>query len=83
MGKLLDEIRSGEVSTRQTNPYDISEEDRAYILETGPFWDKESLSAKVDANALWGLCGARRQRDDNISRERTGAVARRPFLRGV
>ena len=54
MGKLLDEIRSGEVSTRQTNPYDISEEDRAYILETGPFWDKESLSAKVDANALWG-----------------------------
>ena len=51
---LLDEVRSGRISTRQIDPYIISEEDREYILRTGGFWLKECLSAKVDANTLNG-----------------------------
>ena len=54
MGIFADEVRSGVISTRLTNPYDISDEDRAYILDTCAFWDKESLSAKTDANMLRG-----------------------------
>ena len=51
---LLDEIRTGRISTRQIDPYIITEESRDYILKTGEFWLKECLSAKVDANTLSG-----------------------------
>jgi len=46
---LLEEVRSGFISTRDIDPYIISEEDREYILSTGDFWLKECMSAKTDA----------------------------------
>ncbi|NLO98255.1 MAG: hypothetical protein GX091_09355, partial [Peptococcaceae bacterium] len=46
---LLEEVRSGLISTRDIDPYIISEEDREYILSTGDFWLKECMSAKTDA----------------------------------
>ncbi|NLM20309.1 MAG: hypothetical protein GX207_00985 [Peptococcaceae bacterium] len=46
---LLEEVRSGFISTRDIDPYIISEEDREYILSTGDFWLKECMSAKMDA----------------------------------
>ena len=54
MSMLLDDVRTGTITARQTNPYIISEEDRAYILETGEFWLNECLSAKADATTLDG-----------------------------
>ncbi len=47
---LLEEVASGFISTRDIDPYIISEEDRDYILKTGNFWLKECMSAKCDAN---------------------------------
>ena len=46
---LLDEVRTGVISTRDADPYLISGEDAAYLLETGGFWLGECLSAKTDA----------------------------------
>jgi len=46
---LLEEVASGLISTRDIDPYIISEEDREYILKTGDFWLKECMSAKCDA----------------------------------
>ncbi len=46
---LLEEVASGFISTRDIDPYIISEEDRDYILKTGDFWLKECMSAKCDA----------------------------------
>ena len=46
---LLDEVRTGIISTRDADPYAISEEDRAYLLETGGYWLGECNSAKTDA----------------------------------
>ena len=34
---------------RTTDPYDISEEDKAYIKQTGDFWLKNCMSAAIDA----------------------------------
>ncbi|HHX73784.1 MAG TPA: hypothetical protein GX699_02625, partial [Firmicutes bacterium] len=44
---LLEEVESGFISTRDIDPYIISEEDREYILQTGDFWKKECMSAKM------------------------------------
>ena len=46
---LLEEVESRYISTRDIDPYILSEEDRDYILSTGEFWLKESMSAKADA----------------------------------
>jgi len=46
---LLEEAESRLISTRWVDPYILSEEDRAYILETGGFWSKECMSAKAAA----------------------------------
>jgi formate C-acetyltransferase len=45
---FLDELKAGTIPLRDTDPYDIDEADVQYILETGEFWLKECLSAKVD-----------------------------------
>ena len=47
---LIREAESRLISTRPIDPYILSEEDRAYILETGEFWMKECMSAKASAN---------------------------------
>jgi pyruvate formate-lyase/glycerol dehydratase family glycyl radical enzyme len=47
-GWVLDELKAGTISQRDTDPYDIDEEDAKYVLETGDYWRKECLSAKVD-----------------------------------
>jgi pyruvate formate-lyase/glycerol dehydratase family glycyl radical enzyme len=47
-GWFLDELKAGAIPKRDVDPYTISEQDAAYILETGDFWRKECLSAKVD-----------------------------------
>jgi len=47
-GWFLDELAAGTIPKRDVDPYDIDEKDAEYILETGDFWRKESLSAKVD-----------------------------------
>ncbi|NLN06973.1 MAG: hypothetical protein GX167_05070, partial [Firmicutes bacterium] len=44
---LLEELESGFISTRDIDPYIISEEDKEYILKTGDFWRKECMSAKM------------------------------------
>ncbi|MCL2391593.1 MAG: hypothetical protein FWC66_03165 [Oscillospiraceae bacterium] len=46
---ILDEVRTGLISTRDCDPYLISDEDRDYLLETGDYWIGECNSAKVDA----------------------------------
>ena len=46
---LLEEVESRFISTRDIDPYILSEEDREYILNTGDFWLKECMSAKMDA----------------------------------
>ena len=45
---LLEELESGFISTRDIDPYIVSEEDREYILQTGDFWRKECMSAKMN-----------------------------------
>jgi len=47
-GWFLDELKAGSIPLRDTDPYDIDEKDAEYILNTGDFWRKECLSAKVD-----------------------------------
>ncbi|MDR1068458.1 MAG: hypothetical protein LBL36_04345 [Clostridiales Family XIII bacterium] len=47
---LKREVESRLISTRDIDPYILSEEDRAYILGTVDFWLKECMSAKTDAN---------------------------------
>jgi len=49
IGWLLEEVESGLISTRDSDPYIISDEDRNYLLETGNYWRGECNSAKIDA----------------------------------
>jgi len=49
LGWLLEEVESGLISTRDADPYIISEEDRNYLLQTGEYWLGECNSAKTDA----------------------------------
>ena len=46
---MMSEAESRVISTRSIDPYILTEEDRAYILETGEFWLKECMSAKASA----------------------------------
>ena len=46
---IKDEIESRMVSTRDIDPYIISEEDRDYVLSTIDFWLKECFSGKIMA----------------------------------
>ncbi|MDR1728224.1 MAG: hypothetical protein LBT74_09940 [Acidobacteriota bacterium] len=57
-GWFLDELKSGSIPLRDTDPYDVDPEDAEYLLETGDFWRKECLSAKVDAHIPLGYFDA-------------------------
>jgi formate C-acetyltransferase len=46
---IKEELESGLVSTRDVDPYIISEEDRQYVLSTIDFWLGECFSAKIDS----------------------------------
>ncbi|MBN2040181.1 MAG: hypothetical protein JW864_09080 [Spirochaetes bacterium] len=45
---LLDELREGSIPNRECDPYIVDPEEAKYVLDTGEFWVKECLSAKVD-----------------------------------
>ena len=45
---FMKELRAGTIPKRQQNPYDIDPEDEKYLLETGDYWDKHSMSAITD-----------------------------------
>jgi len=49
---LKEEVESRFISTREIDPYILSEPDRDYILATIDFWMGECMSAKADANVL-------------------------------
>ena len=49
---LKTELESRYISTRDIDPYIISEENRDYVLSTIDFWMKECMSAKTDANIV-------------------------------
>jgi len=49
---LKEEVGNRFISTREIDPYILSEEDRDYILATIDFWMKECMSAKTDAQIL-------------------------------
>ncbi len=46
---LKEELESRYISTREIDPYIISEEDREYVLNTIGYWQHECMSAKTDA----------------------------------
>ena len=46
---LVDELTSGDPATRESDPYLVSEEDKAYILSTKDFWLQNNMSAMFDA----------------------------------
>ena len=48
-GWFLDELKTGSIPLRDTDPYEVAPEDAEYLIKTGDFWLKECLSAKVDA----------------------------------
>ena len=45
---FMQELRGGKIPTREVDPYDIDPEDEKYLLETGDYWDKHSMSAMTD-----------------------------------
>lgn len=49
---LKEELSNGRLSTREIDPYIISEEDKKYVLDTVDFWMKECQSAQTDAYIL-------------------------------
>lgn len=50
---IKDEVGSGSIRTREIDPYDISEEDRLYVLNTIDYWLKgESTYAKTLGNYM-------------------------------
>ncbi len=52
---FMSELRAGTIPLREQDPYDIDPEDEKYLLETGDFWDKNSVSAIVDEYMPVGL----------------------------
>ena len=52
---FMQELRSGNIPNRSVDPYDIDPEDEKYLLETGDFWDKNSMSAITDEYMPEGL----------------------------
>ncbi|MDM7995515.1 MAG: pyruvate formate lyase family protein [Acidobacteriota bacterium] len=57
-GWFLDELKAGTIPLRDVDPYDIDPDDADYVLKTGDFWRKESLSAKVDEHIPLGYLDA-------------------------
>ena len=51
---LEPELRDGTISTRSADPYNITEEEKEYILDTIDFWKDKSLSAICTAAAPTG-----------------------------
>jgi len=49
---LKEEVENRLITTRDIDPYILSEDDRNYILATVDFWMKECMSAKADAQIL-------------------------------
>jgi formate C-acetyltransferase len=49
---LKEELESGFISTRDIDPYIVSDEDRAFILSTIDYWMGECMSAKTDAQIV-------------------------------
>ncbi|MDR2502511.1 MAG: hypothetical protein LBC78_04605 [Oscillospiraceae bacterium] len=49
---LKEELGNRRISTREIDPYIISEDDREYVLSTIDFWTKECMSAKTDAQIV-------------------------------
>ncbi len=45
---IVPELESGLLSTREDDPYQITEEDKQYILDTYQFWDDECLDSLVN-----------------------------------
>ena len=45
---LSDELETGDPGKRETDPYIVSEEDKAYILSKKDFWLKNNMSAIFD-----------------------------------
>ncbi len=45
---LIDEIKSGELSTRESDPYLMTEEDKKIVLDTADFWLHECMNAKLN-----------------------------------
>lgn len=45
---IVPELESGLISTREDDPYLITDEDKQYILDTYHFWDTECLDALVN-----------------------------------
>ena len=49
---IKEEVENRYISTRDIDPYILSEDDRSYILATVDFWLKECMSAKTDAQII-------------------------------
>ncbi|MBR3555586.1 MAG: hypothetical protein IKN89_06720 [Oscillospiraceae bacterium] len=45
---FMKELRADNIRERSVDPYDIDPEDEKYLLETGDFWAKHSMSAITD-----------------------------------
>ncbi len=45
---IVDEFTNGDPADRESDPYIISPEDKAYVLSTQDFWMKNNMSAKFD-----------------------------------
>ena len=52
---FMQELRAGNIPNRSVDPYDIDPEDEKYLLETGDYWDKNSMSAITDEYMPEGL----------------------------
>ncbi len=48
IGWIFDEIRSGEILTRDLDPYDMDQEDMDYVMQYEDFWSKNDLSRLTD-----------------------------------
>ena len=49
---LKEELETGYISTRDIDPYIISDEDKKYVLDTIDYWMTECMSAKTDAQII-------------------------------
>jgi len=45
---IVQELLDGTVTTRETDPYYVTDEDKQYILDTVDFWDDECLNSLVN-----------------------------------
>lgn len=45
---IIPELLDGTLSTRETDPYKVTDEDKQYILDTVDFWDNECLNSLVN-----------------------------------